>query len=219
MKRAKPIVLGILLVACAPAPSTPNAPVIVATATATPVPTATTPPDAAPTFDGAKLGSPIGTLLARAPYEKPCDIDPIDKKKATLFFWAAGPCREAPAFPGGTTVVILTPHSTDAARAEQPVSLVAWAGGTYFDDKTSVPVRIGDTAEHARKLLGAPTATKQGEAGTSFSWGNVHALVIADRIVVLAMGDLDIKAEGERAETLDRLHHHHLRYTKRAGLR
>ncbi|CAN5925329.1 hypothetical protein BH11MYX4_BH11MYX4_24480 [soil metagenome] len=215
MTTAKLVSLALLLTACAPTPSPPSAPVIVATPPAPALATW----DGALVFDGVKLGSPIGALLARAPYDTPCDVDPIDKKTATLFFWAGGRCREAPAFPAATTLVILTPRATDAARGEQPVTLVAWAGGTYFDDRTSLPIRIGDAAEHARRLLGAPTATKQSDDSSTFSWGSVHALVIADKIAALAMGDLDIKAGGERAETLERLHHHHLRYAKRAGVR
>lgn len=112
MTTAKLVSLALLLTACAPAPALPTW-------------------DAALVFDGVKLGSPIGALLARAPYDTPCDVDPIDKKTATLFFWAGGPCREAPAFPAATTLVIVTPRATDAARGEQPVTLVAWPSGSH----------------------------------------------------------------------------------------
>jgi hypothetical protein len=173
------------------------------------------------TVDGVKLGAPISALLARAPYDQPCDIDPVDKKKSTLYFWAPGECKKAPPFPGGTTLVIVTPRSSNAARAEQPMTLVAWAGGTYFDDKTNLPVHIGASSAQLEKALGTPTATKKDielrggqPPGRALSWGRVHALVVGDKAVVLAMGDLDVNGEGELAETLQRLHHHHLKFTK-----
>jgi len=173
------------------------------------------------TIDGAEVGSPIGALLSRAPYDQPCDVDAIDKKKAVLFFWAAGECRKSPAFPDGTSLVIITPPGAAVARGEQPMTLVAWAGGTYFDDKTNLPVHMGASFAQLQKALGTPTATKKNielrggqPPGVALSWGRVHALVVGGKAAVLAMGDLDINAEGELAETLQRLHHHHLRYAK-----
>lgn len=216
-------VVASLLVGCgggsgAPPPNVVVAPVVVGTGPASPAAA----PAVSLTVDGAKLGDPIGALMKRAPYEQPCDVDAIDHDKATLYFWAAGECRKAPPFPGKTTLVILTPPAARAQRAEQPMVLIAWAGGSYFDDKTGLPVRIGDSPDHLVKTLGAPTATKEHVAvgrekragGRLVSWGRVHALVTGDKVVALAVGELDIKAEGELAETLQRLYKHHLRYAE-----
>lgn len=226
----------------APAPATgagtPATPVVVApvqtlaspsasaSASATaPLPASRASEDAGLIVDGVKLGTPIGVLLARAPYDRPCDVDPVDHKRATLYFWAAGPCRQAPAFPGRTSLVIVTPRGADAPREQQPITLVAWAGGAYFDDKADLPIRIGDTAARALEVLGAPTATKhairfkdgQSSEERTLSWGRVHAFASGQAIVALAVGDLDITAEGELAETLERLHRHHQRYVMSAG--
>ena len=116
---------------------------------------------------------------------------------------------------------MVTPRPSNEARADQPITLVAWAGGTYFDDKTSLPIHIGASSAQREKAFGTPTATKKDielrggdPPGRALSWGRVHALVVRDKAVVLAMGDLDINGAGELAETLQRLHHHHLKYTK-----
>jgi hypothetical protein len=161
-------------------------------------------------------------LLARAPYDHPCDIDPIEKKTATIFFWAAGPCRDAPGFPNETSLVVVTPRAADTPRDAQPITLVAWAGGVYFDDRTNLPIRIGDTVDHALGVLGGPKATQlhvnlvNGKRTDLhlISWARVHVYAVDGRIVAIAMGELDIAAKGERAETLVRLYSHHLRYSR-----
>ena len=80
----------------------------------------------APTFDGFSLADPVGGFIDR--FGAPCDTDPIDKERATLFFWAgADGCQEQKPFPEGTTTLVVTPYSK--AEREQPIDLLAWFGG------------------------------------------------------------------------------------------
>jgi hypothetical protein len=222
--------LALPLAACAAPPAPAIAPLAVPPASSG-APQAAAPAAASPaphgpwTVDGVTPGATVGALLAREPYRAPCDVDPIDHKRATLYFWAAGPCREAPPFPGGTSVVVVTARDPNAPPEQQPIEILGWAGGAYYEGKTNLPLHLGDTPERALAALGKPTAIRQtseirGGARVdtiAFSWGSVHAYAVKGAVVAIALGALDLGAEGERAQTLERLYAHHVRYAQREG--
>jgi hypothetical protein len=182
---------------------------------------------AAITIDGIRLGTPVAEVLAREPYARPCDVDPIDDRRATLYFWAAGPCGKGAPFPGQTSVVIVTPRAPKGApEGQQPVDLLCWAGGSFFEDKTTLPIQIGADAGTARRALGPPTSeepvTDLAERGSEepmpnvvlLSWsGRVHALVRDGSVVALALGSLE--GGEERRKLLVSTYGHHLRFALR----
>jgi hypothetical protein len=221
-------------IACTPAapPSSPPPPVMPALASDPAPPSSASPSPrvdlAAITVDGIRLGTPVAEVLAREPYAKPCDIDPIDQSRATLYFWAAGPCRKEAPFPGQTSVVIVTPRAPKGApEGQQPIELLSWTGGSFFEGKTNLPIQIGDDAGAARGALGPPTSeepvTDLAERGSEepmpnvalLSWsGRVHALVRDGRVVALAVGSLE--GGEERRKVLISTYGHHLRFERKA---
>lgn len=174
------------------------------------------------TFDTFSLGDPVGGFVDR--YGAPCDDDPIDKERSTLFFWAgAEGCKEQTAFPEETTVVVLTPFHK--AWRDQPVDLLAWFGGTYFNNRSSMKIKIGDTAAVAESKLGelvykkpvddvrAPDGEGKITGLRQVTYANdVHVLYRDDRIVGIAVGKL--KGGEERESTLARGYAHHLEFAK-----
>jgi hypothetical protein len=235
--RTRAALAALALGSCSAPPTPPRTPVtVVAVAPAAAAPAAVTPTarepspagrDARLTVDGVDLGSPVGALLAREAYAHPCDVDPIDHRASSLYFFAAGPCRDAPPFPGETSVILVTTRNASEARGAQPLTLFAWAG-SYFDDRTQLGVRMGDSAARVTQVLGAPNRTSVfmemksgvGTRSTTLSWDRVHVLLVDDHVAVLAIGDLgtDVPFDAvtmepsERAQTLERLHRAHLRY-------
>jgi hypothetical protein len=175
-----------------------------------------------PTFDGFSLGDPVGSFITK--FGEPCDSDPIDKERTTLFFWAGHDgCGEQKAFAEDTTVVVLTPYSK--AEREQPIDLLAWFGGGYFSARATLEIHIGDTAAQVDGKLGEAVyrrpiddlAADEGDgrmAGVrqaSYK-GDVHALFRDDRVVGIAVGKL--KGGNERENILSVGYAHHLRYAK-----
>ena len=229
-----PSALLLTAVACTPAPPPPSTP-----GPGSPAPIAepssrpSTPPSpkvdlASITVDGIRLGAPIREVLARAPYTTPCDVDPIDQRRATLYFWATGPCHDAAPFPEQTSVVIVTPRAPKGAPdQEQPVELVVWAGGSFFDGKTNLPLKIGDDAAAARASLGPPTheepVTDLAQPGADepmpnvvlLSWSaRVHVLTRDGHVVAVAVGSLE--GGEERRQVVVSTYGHHLRFARKA---
>lgn len=226
--------LLLAVIACTPAAPPSTAPPVVMpalTSDASPPPSASPSPPtdaAAITVDGIRLGMPVSAVLARASYAGLCDSDPVDHGRATLYFWAAGPCRDATPFPGETSVVIVTPRAPKGAPDDQqPIDLLCWAGGSFFEGKTTLPVQIGDDVGKARRALGPPTSeepvTDLAERGSEdpmpnvvlLSWsGRVHALARNSSVVALAVGSLE--GGEERHKVLVSTYGHHLRYLRKA---
>jgi hypothetical protein len=174
-----------------------------------------------PTFDGFSLGDPIGSFIAK--FGEPCDSDPIDKERSTLFFWAGTEgCKEQKAaFPESTTVVALTPYAK--AEREQPIDLLVWFGGAYFTTRSTLEIHIGDAAAVVEGKLGEPTfkrpiddlALPEGEGRVpgvrqaSYK-GDIHALFRDEHVVGIAVGKL--KGGSERENVLSIGYGHQLRY-------
>ena len=72
------------------------------------------------TFDGFKLGDEYAAkVMRRAPYDQPCDDDPIDKKARRFMVYGALPCRDR-TFPDQTTVMFYLRYSEDKPL-QQPI--------------------------------------------------------------------------------------------------
>jgi hypothetical protein len=171
----------------------------------------------APTFDGLALGAPASAFLAR--FGTPCDVDPIDRKQSRLYFWSgfAG-CREQAPFGGGTTVVLIAKNG--APPDDQPVEIVAWFGGAWFDTRASVGIAIGETQSAVAAKLGAAVRDEERElrdvgAGREVEYpGDVHVLFADGRAIGIAVGRL---AGGkERSSVLASGWAHHRRYARRS---
>ncbi|HNZ24792.1 MAG TPA: hypothetical protein PKL24_21785 [Polyangiaceae bacterium] len=208
--------LTVAVVACGTSSERP----IVAPMTPAPAPIAPSEePPGDVRIDGIALGAPVRELLALEPFHAPCDVDAIDHKQRTLYFWAGGTCPQASPFPDATTVVVLTPRAKDVPHGDQPITLVAWSG-PYFDKRTTLPVRVGDKRTDAERALGkavcarvtVSTENGQKHEAATCTWDRVHAYFVDGVIAVLAIGELTADSDEESAATLERLYAHHLRY-------
>lgn len=176
-----------------------------------------------PTFDGFSLGDPVGSFITK--FGEPCDSDPIDGERTTLFFWSGSEgCREQKPFADATTVVVLTPYSK--AERDQPIDLLAWFGGGYFSTRSTLDVHVGDTAAQVDGKLGEATykkaiedlASGEGEGRMpgvrqAAYKDDVHVLFRDDRVVGIAVGKL--KGGAERENILSVGYAHHLRYANK----
>jgi hypothetical protein len=160
-------------------------------------------------FDGFALGDSFGEVLAREPYRRPCDDDPIEDRRARAMVYAARPCHDV-TFPGDTSAVFIIGYAPDDDFA-QPIRAFGWMG-PYYDDKIRLPVRRGEPAARASAVLGAPAA--------SFDLRTLHVdqfrgiTVLSDRgaIVGFAFGELPPDPQLERWRAFDQMYR---RYTPR----
>jgi hypothetical protein len=125
--------------------------------TGTPAPSsAPVAPDAAQaafTFDGFHLGDTFGSIATRAPYNDPCDIDPIEDGAFTGVVYGARPCRDR-AFPEHTTVVLVLSRTEGLPDESQTILGLAWMGGGYFNERSDFPLDVGEPAARASEVLG-----------------------------------------------------------------
>lgn len=105
-------------------------------------------------WDGFKLGDNYAEkVMNRAPYDKPCDNDPIDNKNRRFMVYGAEPCRDK-TFPDKTTVMFYLKFS-EKDRYAQPIEAFAYLGGHYFDTRTNFFISIGDKLGDARARINA----------------------------------------------------------------
>lgn len=101
------------------------------------------------TFDGLSIGGSFAR--SRAPYDHPCDSDPLDTEpNIKVMFYTGKECR-GHQFPDGTSVIVLV----DSASSE--ISALAWVGGSYFDSR-GAPLKTGTPVGEAVKAWGQPSA-------------------------------------------------------------
>ena len=94
------------------------------------------------TFDGFKLGDDYANkVMSRAPYDKPCDNDPIDNNARRFMVYGAQPCRDL-TFPNDTTVMFYLKYSAED-RYAQPIETFAYLHGSYFNDKSDFFIKPG----------------------------------------------------------------------------
>jgi hypothetical protein len=210
---------------CEPAPWPPRAPAIE-------IPSAAPPPaSAAPAgeheatgwrgaehvkLDGFQLGSLYGSaVMSRAPYDKPCDDDPVDGRARRFMVYGALPCREL-VFPEETTVAFYLRFAEGAGELEQPIEAVAWLGGSYFSSRSDFPVRIGEPAARASEVLGAAETTfhvdRKGQVVlVQKHRGNAWAIVDAGMLVGFVLGPMPDDPDNEQWRGLMQMY---VRYTK-----
>jgi hypothetical protein len=156
------------------------------------------------TFDGFKLGDDYAKkAMARAPYNEPCDNDPIDNRIRRFMVYGAEPCRGR-SFPDKTTVMFYLAFS-DADKYGQPIQAFAYLHGSYFNKRSSFPVKPGQSLAQAQRSLG--------KAKTSFDIsrkkyvltvhrfaGDVHVLAPKDgqKIVGFVFGQMPDDATNEQ---------------------
>ncbi len=171
------------------------------------------------TFDTFSLGDPVGGFVDR--YGAACDDDPIDKERSTLYFWSGfDGCKEQKPFPEETTVVAVTPFSK--AWRDQPVDLLVWFGGTYYNNRSSLKIKIGDKAADVDKQLelvhkdavenvAGPEGKIDGLRQATYAH-DIHVLYRDERVVGIGVGKL--KGGEEREHVLSHGYAHHLKFAK-----
>ena len=105
-------------------------------------------------FDGFRVGDNFGKLFTRAPYNTPCDDDPVDKRRMRAMVYGALPCRRK-VFPQKTTVVLLLQNGRPTGhRYSLPIVALAYVHGRYFKTRSNFPIHPGDRLGKARRKLG-----------------------------------------------------------------
>ncbi len=154
------------------------------------------------TFDGFKLGDNFATkVMNRAPYDKPCDNDPIDNNSRRFMVYGAQPCRDM-TFPQETAVMFYLKYSAKE-RYSQPIEAFAYLHGSYFKDKSSYFVQPGDKLEDARAKLGAILGDFQIKLDDYVldvvqSAGDVYILHKGGKVVGLVFGPMPSDHENEQ---------------------
>lgn len=147
------------------------------------------------TFDGFALGAPYASaVMARAPYDAPCDDDPIDERARRFMVYGGLPCRGR-AFPEETTVLFYLRFAAGDARLEQPIEAFAWLGGGYFSTRSTFPLRVGEPASRAEEVLGPAVRTfrlerKEHTLTVQTHAGDVHALVVGATLAGFVVGPM-----------------------------
>ena len=112
-------------------------------------------------FDGFRVGDNFGKIFGRAPYNTPCDDDPVDKRRLRAMVYGALPCRRL-VFPEKTTVVLLLKNERPTGhRYGLPIVALAYLHGRYFKTRSNFPIHPGDRFQKARRVLGRVLGTLQ----------------------------------------------------------
>lgn len=133
-------------------------------------------------FDGFRVGDNFGKLFKRAPYNAPCDDDPVDKRSMRAMVYGALPCRKR-VFPQKTTVVLLLKNGRPTGhRYALPIVALAYIHGRYFKKRSNFPIHPGDRLKKARRKLGRVLGTlvlrvRRRPSMTAHRFaGNIHIL-------------------------------------------
>jgi hypothetical protein len=154
------------------------------------------------TFDGFKLGSFYGsTVMSRAPYDNPCDNDPIDNKNRRFMVYGALPCRGR-TFPEGTTVMFFLHYSESEKPEDHPIEAFGWLGGNYFQSRSNFPLHTGEPAIRADKVLGKAIRTfiTGGKRGLTVREhpGNVYSIEDQSKLVGFVIGQMPANPGNEQ---------------------
>ena len=153
-------------------------------------------------WDGFALGDNYAEkVMNRAPYDQPCDNDPIDNKTRRFMVYGAEPCRDK-TFPDKTTVMFYLKFS-EKDRYAQPIEAFAYLHGSYFDDKTNFFITIGDKLEDARARINAIVKNfqikrKKYVLDVIQSAGDVYVLHNGKVVVGLVIGPMPEDPENEQ---------------------
>jgi hypothetical protein len=154
-------------------------------------------------FDGFRLGASYHKVSFRAPYNDPCDIDPIDNRRRRAVFYGALPCRNR-TFPGKTTVVLYLDPAPGRHWKQSPIGALAFLHGSYFKRRSNFPVHPGDRVRKARRLFGRSLATMtlRGKRVPSLKAhrfvGNIHILALGDRVRGVVVGRMPKDPQNEQ---------------------
>ena len=199
----------------APASSpAPVASVEIADVSAAPITTASAAPASRVyQLDGTRLGDGYAEVMKRAPYQEPCDNDPIDEKRRRFMVYGAKPCRDR-IFPEQTTVLFYLAFSNEG-RYAQPIEAIAWLGGAYFEKRSDFPLAIGITPEAAEAKLGKAIAEldlRGGGQGLKVRQhpGDVYSVALGHKIVGYVIGPMPADAANEQWRGLSQMY---FRYT------
>lgn len=167
------------------------------------------------TLDGFRLGDRFSSVMGRDPYTEPCDNDPIDKRKRRFMVYGALPCRGR-TFPEGTTVAFYLAFADGADRYAQPIEAFAWLGGTYFESRSSFPLRVGQSVRSVDGVLGEPSATvevsRNGKSLTARRHaGDIWSVAEGEAVVGFVLGPMPTDPDSEQWRGLAQMY---FRYTK-----
>ena len=139
-------------------------------------------------IDGIALGDRVSSLATRSPYDKPCSDRPIegDLYRALVY------CHD--------------PKAIVIADRDGAIRELGWIGGTYFDRKVALPVKVGDPVTRAFAVWGEPD--------DSFDLYVLHVDRLDDNVSVLSdhrtivgfvFGNMPMTASAERWRLFDEL--------------
>ncbi|MFH2006280.1 MAG: hypothetical protein ABI333_06815 [bacterium] len=172
-------------------------------------------------FDGFKLGDSYSKLFQRAPYNQPCDNDPVDNRKRRAMVYGALPCRRR-VFPEQTTVLIyLQMNAPGTSPYAQPIEALAFLHGQYFRKRSNFPVHPGDKLGKARQRFGRPLGTmilpnRRGPSLTAHRFrGDIHILTEGALVRGVVVGRMPTDPSNEQWRGLMQMVR---RYTPLSGL-
>ena len=156
------------------------------------------------TFDGFKLGDRYESkVTARAPYNAPCDNDPIDNRSRRFMVYGALPCRGR-TFPEQTTVMFyLAMNPEGASKYEQPIVAFAWLGGGYFKSRSTFPLAPGEPKARAREVFGAALQTfdiawKRWTLAVSRHKNDIYSIENGDNLAGFVVGPMPDDPQNEQ---------------------
>lgn len=152
-------------------------------------------------FDEFKLGDNYGEVMAREPYNKPCDNDAIDNKNRRFMIYGALSCRND-SFPNETTVMFYLTHSEED-KYNQAIEAFGYLYGSYFNTKTNFPLQPGDEMELAQKEFGKEIKTfniERDEHTLSVHQFKADIYVISNqnKIIGFVLGKMPAKPSNEQ---------------------
>ena len=105
-------------------------------------------------LDGMKLGEPVSSVLIRASYRSPCDLDPIEDRTRRIVVYTDRPCRHK-SFPQKSSLALFFTLSKDSVF-KGSIEAMTWMGGTFFAERSDFPAFVGMTRAHLRAIFGKP---------------------------------------------------------------
>jgi len=157
------------------------------------------------TFDGFQLGNDFATkVMARAPYQHPCDDDPVANGAQRVVIYAGRECR-GQTFPSSTTVVFFLAHAEGDSRFAQPIQAMAWMGGNYFEqnNRSDFPARLNQPVAAVDRILGQPARTfSLGPATVRVHAGDIYSVALEGRVKVYIVGPMPDEPQAEQWEAV-----------------
>ncbi len=153
-------------------------------------------------FDGFRLGDIYSEkAMKRAPYDNPCDNDPVDGAARRFMVYGALPCRDR-VFPENTTVMFFLKYS-DTTPYAQPIVAFAWLYGSYFRTRSDFPLNPGDSLDRAKQAFGTIQRSfelirKRSRLTVHAFAGNIHVLCAGNTIAGFVIGPMPADPANEQ---------------------